>query len=65
MVRGTHRYPPIDGVIYGIPLVEALETEVKRLDACAVYVMASGTLNRETKVIEEVRDVLGNRLAMT
>ncbi len=63
MVRGTHRYPPIDGVIYGIPLAEALETEVKRLDAGAVYVMASGTLNRETRLIDDVRDVLGNRLA--
>ena len=63
MVRGIHRYPPIDGVVYGIPLAEALTAEVKRLDAGAVYVMASGTLARETGVIDEVRSVLGNRLA--
>jgi maleylacetate reductase len=63
MVRGTHRYPPVDGVVYGIPLAEALAEEVKRLDAGAVYVMASGTLARETGVIDEVRSVLGNRLA--
>ncbi len=63
MVRGIHRYPPVDGVIYGIPLAEALADEIKRLDAGAVYVMASGTLARTTGVIDEVRSVLGNRLA--
>ena len=63
MVRGIHRYPPVDGVIYGIPMAEALANEVKRLDAGAVYVMASGTLARQTGVIDEVRSVLGNRLA--
>ncbi|WP_428489625.1 iron-containing alcohol dehydrogenase [Rhodopila sp.] len=63
MIHGTHRYPPMDRVIYGVPLAEALAEEVSRLDAKAVYVMASGTLNRETDVIETVRRVLGNRLA--
>jgi maleylacetate reductase len=63
MVRGIHRYPPMERVIYGIPLAEALAAEVGRLDARAVYVMASGTLNRETDLIDTVRRVLGNRLA--
>ena len=63
MIHGTHRYPPMDRVIYGVPLDEALAAEVGRLDAKAVYVMASGTLNRETGVIDSVRRVLGNRLA--
>src|SRR5271154_1650117 len=63
MMHGIHRYPPMDRVIYGIPLAQALADEVARLDARAVYVMASGTLNRETDVIETVRRVLGNRLA--
>ncbi len=63
MLQGIHRYPPMDRVIYGIPLVQALADEVSRLDARAVYVMASGTLNRETDVIDTVRHVLGNRLA--
>jgi maleylacetate reductase len=63
MIHGIHRYPPMDRVIYGIKLAEALEAEVKRLDAKAVYVMASGTLDRETDVVETVRQVLGNRLA--
>ncbi len=63
MVRGIHRYPPVDGVIYGIPLAEALAEEIKRLDAGAVYVMASGTLARQTGVMDDVRSILGNRLA--
>ena len=63
MIRGIHRYPPMERIIYGIPLAEALAGEVKRLDAGAVYVMASGTLNRQTDVIDTVRRVLGNRMA--
>jgi len=63
MIHGIHRYPPMDRVIYGIPLAEALADEIKRLDAGAVYVMASGTLDRETDVVDTVRQVLGNRLA--
>jgi maleylacetate reductase len=63
MIHGMHRYPPMDRVIYGIPLAEALAGEVERLGARAVYVMASGTLNRETDVVDGVRRVLGNRLA--
>jgi maleylacetate reductase len=63
MDRGTHRYPPMERVIYGVPLAEALDEEANRLDARAVYVIASGTLNRETDVVDSVRRVLGNRLA--
>lgn len=63
MRSGVHRYPPMERVSYGIPLEQALADEVKRLDANAVYVMASGTLARETDVIDRVRQVLGNRMA--
>jgi maleylacetate reductase len=62
MMRGIHRYPPMDRVIYGIPLAEALADEVSRLDARAVYVMASGTLNRHTDVVDTIGRVLGKRL---
>jgi maleylacetate reductase len=63
MVQGIHRYPPMERVVYGIPLAEALADEVGRLGSRAVYVMASGTLNRETDLVETVRRVLGNRMA--
>jgi maleylacetate reductase len=63
MQQGIHRYPPMERVIYGIPLAEALAQEVERIGANAVYVLASGTLARETNVIDRVRGVLGNKLA--
>src|ERR1700693_3780459 len=63
MPRGTHRFPPMDRVVYGVPLAEALAEEIRLRDSRAVYVMASGTLARQTGVIDAVRDVLGNRLA--
>ncbi|MGE0418598.1 MAG: iron-containing alcohol dehydrogenase [Acetobacteraceae bacterium] len=63
MHRGIHQYPPMDRVIYGIPVQEALTEELKRLDSQSVYVMSSGTLARTTDVVDRVRDVLGNRLA--
>src|SRR3954452_21692812 len=63
MIHGIHRTPPMDRVIYGIPLAEALADEIARLNARAVYVLASGTLNRETGVVDTVRHVLGNRMA--
>jgi SAM-dependent methyltransferase len=36
---------------------------IERLDARAVYVLASGTLARETDTLDQVRAVLGNRSA--
>src|SRR6202789_1176475 len=63
MVPGTHRFPPMDRVVYGVPLTEALAEDLRVRDARAVYVMASGTLARQTDVIDNVRHVLGNRLA--
>src|SRR5258708_5781851 len=63
MSRGSHRFPPMDRVVYGVQLAEALAEEIRLRDSRAVYVMASGTLARQTDVIDTVRDVLGNRLA--
>lgn len=63
MIHGTHRFPPMEQVIYGIPFAEALAKEIERTGVHAVYVLASGTLSRETGVVETVKTVLGNRLA--
>jgi maleylacetate reductase len=62
MQQGIHRYPPMERVIYGMPLAEALAQEIERINANAVYVLASGTLARQTDVIDRVRGVLGNKL---
>jgi maleylacetate reductase len=61
--QGIHRYPPMERVIYGMPLADALAQEVERIGVNAVYVLASGTLSRQTDVIDRVRSVLGNRFA--
>ncbi len=63
MQQGIHRYPPMERVIYGMSLDDALAQEVERIGANAVYVLASGTLARQTDVVDRVRGVLGNKLA--
>jgi maleylacetate reductase len=67
MIRGTYRTPPMERVIYGVPFAEALAEEVARgadgAGSHAVYVLASGTLARQTDLIDQVRAALGNRLA--
>src|ERR1700757_912411 len=63
MTSGVYRYPHMDRVIYGSPVAEVLGAEVDRLDARAVFVLASGTLARDTDVVTTIRHVLGNRCA--
>src|SRR5713101_2620879 len=63
MRTGTYRFPPMDSVIYGRPFAEALKEQVEESGALSVFLLASGTLNRETGLVEEVRGALGNRLA--
>jgi maleylacetate reductase len=53
----------MDSVVYGRPFAEALKEEVENGGAHAVFLLASGTLARETDTVGQVRAVLGNRLA--
>ena len=63
MQRGTYRFPPMESVVYGVPYTEAVAAEVDRREARAVFVLASGTLARETSLVARLREVLGNRFA--
>jgi maleylacetate reductase len=63
MLNGVYRYPDMDRVIYGRPFVEAVLEEVERLEAHAVFVLASSTLARTTDAVERLRQALGNRYA--
>ena len=63
MLSGVYRFPQMESVVFGKPFAEALAQEVDRLDARAVFVLASGTLSRETDLVERLRQVLGNRFA--
>jgi len=63
MLTGAYRFPPMESVIYGRPFAEALKELVEESGANSVFLLASGTLNRETDTVGQVRRALGNRLA--
>ena len=53
---------PQERVYFGEPMAEALLTEVNRLGARRVFVMASASLTASTDFEAQVRGVLGARL---
>ena len=53
----------MEEVLFGIPTAQAVAEQAARLDAERVFLMASGTLLRETDEIDKVRRALGNRCA--
>ncbi|MGC2201610.1 MAG: iron-containing alcohol dehydrogenase [Stellaceae bacterium] len=63
MLSGVYRFPAMESVVFGKPFAEAVAAEVDRLDARAVFVLASGTLARTTDTVDRLRQVLGNRIA--
>src|SRR5579862_4563018 len=63
MLSGAYRFPPMESVVYGRPFAEALRERVEAAGAHSVFLLASGTIERETDMVEQVRRALGNRLA--
>jgi maleylacetate reductase len=63
MLSGTYRFPPMESVVYGRPFAAALAEQVEASGAHSVFLLASGTIARETDMVGEVRRALGNRLA--
>jgi maleylacetate reductase len=63
MLSGTYRFPQMESVVFGKPFTEVVTQEVDRLDARAVFVLASGTLARTTDSVDRLRQTLGNRVA--
>src|SRR5271169_6592847 len=63
MLSGVYRFPAMESVVFGKPFVEVLAGEVDRVEARAVFILASGTLARETDTVEQLSQMLGNRLA--
>jgi maleylacetate reductase len=53
----------MESVIYGRPFAEALRERVEEAGANSVFLLASGTLERETDMVDQLRTALGNRLA--
>ena len=63
MQTGTYRFPPMDSVVYGQPFAAALAEQVEAAGAHSVFLLASGTIARETGMIGDIGRALGNRLA--
>ncbi len=57
---GHIQFSRMDDVIYGKPAAQAVAETVVRLGAERVFIMASGTLTRETDEIAQIRQALGN-----
>jgi len=60
VTSGRVVFGKMDEVVFGKPAAEAVAEQARRLDANRVFLMVSGTLNRETDEIEKVRRALGN-----
>jgi maleylacetate reductase len=63
VLSGFYRFPAMENVVFGNPFTEALAQEVDRLDARAVFIIASGTLARTTDTVDRLRQAFGNRIA--
>jgi maleylacetate reductase len=56
-------FSKMDEVIFGTPAAQAVADLARRAKAERVFLMVSGTLNRETEVIARIRAALGNTCA--
>ena len=63
MQLGRVAFGRMEAVTFGMPAAEAIAAEVSRTDAERVFLMVSGTLNRETDEIAKLRRALGNKVA--
>lgn len=60
MQQGQVTFTRMEKVVFGKPAAEAVKAEAERLGATRVFLLVSGTLNRETEEIDTVRRALGN-----
>ena len=65
MHQGRVVFGAMDEVVFGRPASEALVEQLNRLGTTRAFLMVSGTLNRETEMIETIRRALGSRCAGT
>src|SRR5712692_7332046 len=60
---GRIAFGAMESVTFGRPAAEAVAEEARRRDSERVFLMVSGTLNRETDEVATLRRALGNRYA--
>jgi maleylacetate reductase len=58
---GRVAFGQMEEVRFGVPAAEAVAEQIARMGAQRVFLMVSGTLNRTTPEIENVRRALGNK----
>src|SRR3954465_5262256 len=63
--KGRVVFGAMDEVVFGRPASEAIVEQLNRLGANRAFLMVSGTLNRQTDVIENIRRGLGPRCVGT
>ena len=59
----TFAFPAIERLIYGKPAADTLRAESERIGAKRVFLIVSGTMNRTTDEVANVRTALGERCA--
>ena len=65
MHKGSVVFGAMEEVVFGRPASEVVVEQMDRLGASRAFLMVSGTLNRETDVIDNIRRALGSRCAAT
>jgi maleylacetate reductase len=63
--KGRVVFGAMEEVVFGTPAAEALPAQLDRLQLSRAFLMVSGTLNRETTEIEQIRNALGARCVGT
>jgi maleylacetate reductase len=63
--NGRVVFGAMDEVVFGRPAAEAVVAQMDRLGKARALLMASGTLNRSTDAIENIRHALGSRCVAT
>ena len=65
MYSGRVVFGAMDEVVFGRPASETLVEQLNRLGTVRAFLMVSGTLNRQTDVIDNIRRALGSRCVST
>ena len=63
--QGRVVFGAMDEVVFGRHASEAIVEQMDRLQANRAFLMVSGTLNRETREIEKIRQALGPHCVAT
>ena len=61
MRSGIYSYPNTQRIIFGTPFEKAISTELETVGAHRVFVLASGSLFRQTDLVNQLKAVLGSR----